>query len=166
MGLPRRLCVSADVKLTHRGGQNSTGVDSYEPIGQTVSGLAIAEGTAEQPVLACTFTLNDYLTAYLAAAGVVGALIKRSAGGGSYHVTASLTRTSMWVQELGRLPEQLWPGQSGGVSELPPIPEEYFQETESVFGTLRHPRPIVRYGETQAKWALPPSPPGSRIPVW
>lgn len=117
-------------------------------------------------MLACTFTLNDYLTAYLAAAGVVGALIKRSAGGGSYHVKASLTRTSMWVQELGRLPEQLWPGQSGGVSELPPIPEEYFQETESVFGTLRHPRPIVRYGKTHAKWALPPSPPGSRMPVW
>src|SRR5690606_6669375 len=81
----------------------------YEPMGQTVSGLAIGEGSADQPKLACTFTLNDYLTAYLAAAGVVGALVNRQREGGAYHVDVSLTRTSMWVQELGMLPGEQWP---------------------------------------------------------
>lgn len=139
----------------------------YEPLGQAVSGLAIGEGSAELPKLASTFTLNDYLTAYLTAAGIVGALLRRAREGGGYHVHASLARTSMWVQELGRLAPTHWPEGASGVPSLPEqLPERYFQQTPSVYGTLRHPAPIVRYSETPAHWALPPSPVGSGVPSW
>jgi len=138
----------------------------YEPLGQAVSGLAIAEGSAERPQLVSTFTLNDYLTAYLAAAGVVSALLRRSQEGGAYSVEASLTQSSMWVQELGLLAPDLWPGAAGGVEALPPVPGAWLQSTQSVFGELRHPRPIVNYARTPAFWALPPVPTGSGLPAW
>ncbi|HLT26946.1 MAG TPA: CoA transferase [Zeimonas sp.] len=138
----------------------------YEPLGQAVSGLAIDEGSPEEPRLAPTFTLNDYLTAYLAAAGVVAALLRRSKEGGSYHVSTSLTQSSMWVQSLGRLPQEMWPEGRLGIRDLPSVPESAFQETDSVFGVLRHPRPLVQYSETIAYWARPPMPMGASKPVW
>jgi hypothetical protein len=138
----------------------------YEPLGQTVSGLAIGEGSQEEPMLACTFTLNDYLTAYLAAAGTVGALLRRSREGGSYHVKASLTQTSMWVQALGRLPEASWPGAPQGVSQFPALPETDFARTDSVFGEIRHPRPIVEYSGSPAFWSKAPTPAGASLPAW
>jgi hypothetical protein len=43
------------------------------------------------------------MTGYFAAAGMMAALLRRSIEGGSYHVKLSLTRSAMWVQELGFL---------------------------------------------------------------
>ena len=58
-----------------------------DPLGQTVSGLAIAEGSRDHPVLAPTMTLNDYLAAYLASAGITAALLRRAREGGSYRAS-------------------------------------------------------------------------------
>jgi crotonobetainyl-CoA:carnitine CoA-transferase CaiB-like acyl-CoA transferase len=148
----------------HEGPWASRG--GYEPLGQAVSGLAIAEGSAQAPKLVSTFTLNDYLTAYLAAAGVSAALLRRAREGGAYEVHASLTRTSMWVQELGQLDASLWPDASKGVAALPPLNPRWLQETASVFGTLTHPRPIAQYEKTPAFWALPPLPVGASPAEW
>ncbi|HKU94935.1 MAG TPA: CoA transferase [Vineibacter sp.] len=136
----------------------------FEPVGQTVSGLAIAEGSADAPVLAPTFTLNDYLAAYLAAAGVTAALARRARDGGSYHVHVSLARCSMWLQELGRLPADRWPDRTSPL--LPEPRDSDFMTTDSVFGTLTHARPIVTYGETPARWDRGPSPLGASLPEW
>jgi len=138
----------------------------YEPMGQTVSGLAIAEGSAQAPRLAATFTLNDYLTAYLTAAGVAAALLRRARHGGSYEVHTSLTRTSMWVQDLGRLDEAFWPEGPRGVRDMPALDPAWLQQSASVFGTLTHPRPIVQYEKTPAYWARPPMPVGACAPAW
>ena len=80
----------------------------YDPLGQVASGLAAGEGSLEAPLMASTFTLNDYLAAYLAAAGTNSALLKRAREGGSYHVKVSLAGASTWVQMLGQLPPQYW----------------------------------------------------------
>jgi crotonobetainyl-CoA:carnitine CoA-transferase CaiB-like acyl-CoA transferase len=138
----------------------------YEPIGQTASGLAIAEGESDPPMLAPTFTLNDYATAYLAAAGTLGALVRRAREGGSYHVKASLTRTSMWVLELGPLPQGLWTDRSRGRPKLPDPRPSDMMRTPSVFGEIEHPAPITRFSETKAFWALPPQPLGASRPEW
>ncbi len=138
----------------------------YEPIGQTASGLAIDEGSPDQPILAPTFTLDDYVTAYLAAAGTLGALVRRACEGGSYHVKASLTRTSMWVQELGRLPPEKWPDRSRGRPALPAPRPGDMMRTASVFGEIEHPTPITRFSETKAFWELPPQPVGASRPEW
>lgn len=138
----------------------------FDPVGQAVSGLAVAEGSAEVPVLAATFTLNDYLAAYLAAAGATAALVRRAREGGSYHVEVSLTRCSMWLQQIGRLPMALWPA---SVDDRPPVPEPRASDlmtSDSVFGELVHARPVVDFSLTKARWDRGPSPPGSSPLQW
>ena len=137
-----------------------------DPLGQAVSGLAIAEGSDERPALAATMTLNDYLAAYLAAAGTVSALWRRSREGGSYSVEVSLTRCAMWLQEPGRKPRHRWPA-----GDEPPADELEARDTDlmesmSAFGLLRHARPIVEFGATPSHWSLGPTPLGSAEPRW
>lgn len=55
----------------------------YEPVGQSVCGLALDEGSPHAPRLVTTHTLNDYLSAHLACAGTLGALLRRAREGGS-----------------------------------------------------------------------------------
>jgi len=138
----------------------------FDPVGQTVSGLAVAEGSPEAPVLAATFTLNDYLAAYLAAAGATAALVRRAREGGSYHVQVSLTRSSMWLQELGRLPSELWPDRAAGAPPIPEPRDADFMTTRTVFGELVHAKPVVEFSATKARWHCGPSPPGSSSLEW
>lgn len=133
----------------------------YEPCGQVACGLAVDEGSEDAPKLASVGTLNDYLTAYLGAAGALGALIRRAREGGSYHVKVSLTRTSMWVQELGRLPEDQWME-----GPLPEPATEDFMTMASPFGPVTVARPAAELSLTPAYWARPPEPFGASAPVW
>ncbi|MFC1535088.1 CoA transferase [Thermodesulfobacteriota bacterium] len=134
----------------------------YEPLGQTPCGLAMNEGSIDAPRLAPTVTLNDYLVPYLGAAGALAALIRRSREGGSYHVKVSLTRTSMWLLELGQIstdtPDVEFP-------ELGPD-SPYLDRAKTVFGEVEYASPITQYSETKAFWDKPPVPPGSSQPVW
>lgn len=134
----------------------------YEPCGQTACGLVLEEGTPDQPRLAAVRTLNDYLTAYLAAAGALGALIRRAREGGSYHVKVSLTRSSMWLQELGQLPPDKWPRQPPSLAARP----EDLMEIESVFGRLSVAAPVTQYSRTKAYWSRGPEPFGASPPEW
>lgn len=138
----------------------------YDPFGQVVSGLTISEGSSDRPELACTFTLNDYLTAYLAAAGVGSALLRQQREGGSYHVRASLTQSSMWLLGMGRLPQEYWPDGDRGVSRLTPPPSHFFATAQSGYGELRYPVPLARYGETWGFWDRMPEPPGASRAMW
>ncbi|CAH1691167.1 CoA transferase family III [Hyphomicrobiales bacterium] len=138
----------------------------YDPLGQVVSGLVAGEGSLAAPVMAPTFTLNDYLAGYLAAAGVTSALLKRARVGGSYHVKVSLTACSMWLQDLGYLPAAQWPDGPQGVAELPaPRPEE-LTVTATPFGIVEHPLPIVSYSATPSRWDIPPEPAGTSPLRW
>jgi crotonobetainyl-CoA:carnitine CoA-transferase CaiB-like acyl-CoA transferase len=135
----------------------------FEPIGQTVCGLAIDEGSAAAPRLAPTGTLNDYLAPYLASAGALAALIRRAREGGSYHVKVSLTRCSMFVQELGPLTAAQ---QAASPATMPAAAPEHFISMASPYGELRVPAPIVRYSRTPGYWSCPPGPPGQDEPAW
>jgi crotonobetainyl-CoA:carnitine CoA-transferase CaiB-like acyl-CoA transferase len=73
----------------------------FDQNGQVASGFSVTEGGDEPPRFSAVFYLNDELTGYLAAAGMMAALLRRAREGGSYHVRLSLVRTAMWVQELG-----------------------------------------------------------------
>jgi len=135
----------------------------YDPHGQVASGYAVAEGSLDKPVLAPTFWLNDYLAAYLAAAGVTGALLKRARDGGSYHVKVSLASASMYVLGLGALPQDRWKR----ASEPLPLPDPKFSTISATpFGAIAHPLPIAEYSTTRAYWDLPPEPEGASEPAW
>lgn len=135
----------------------------FEPIGQTACGLAIDEGSAAEPRLAPTGTMNDYLAPYLAAAGTLAALIRRAREGGSYHVQVSLTRTSMFLQELGTLTEAERARIPGAIPAPDPLG---FITRDSPYGELRVPGPLVSYSTTPARWDRPPSPPGQHALAW
>lgn len=134
----------------------------YEPCGQTAAGLVIDDGSPDKPRLAAVRTLNDYLTGYLAAAGTLGALIRRAKEGGSYHVKVSLTRSSMWVQDIGALPETQWPTSPPPLVTLP----SDLMEMDSPFGRLQVAAPITQYSRTPAYWARPSEPFGTSLPRW
>lgn len=131
----------------------------FDQIGQTVTGVAVTEGGADNPRLVPTTLLNDYITAYLGAAGAGAALLRRAREGGSYHVTVSLCRSAMWVQSLGptafgRPIPHLTP--SAGDLMVMPGP----------FGDIERVVPIPAYSETPSYWDYPPQPLGAAKPEW
>jgi crotonobetainyl-CoA:carnitine CoA-transferase CaiB-like acyl-CoA transferase len=71
-----------------------------EQIAQTVAGNihANSDGLPEPTVIAAL--MNDYLTGYLGATGVVAALAEREEKGGYWHVGVSLTRCAMMGSNL------------------------------------------------------------------
>lgn len=73
----------------------------FDQNAQAATGICVSEGGFTEPRFSPVFYLNDFLTGYLAAAGVMAALLRRANEGGSYHVKLSLARTAMWVQDLG-----------------------------------------------------------------
>ena len=75
----------------------------FDQNGQVASGFAMAEGEGGPPKFSPVSYLADLMTGYFAAAGMMGALHRRAFEGGSYQVKLSLTRSAMWVQELGLL---------------------------------------------------------------
>ena len=138
----------------------------YDPFGQVVSGLAVGEGSLDEPVLASTFTLNDYLAGYLAAAGVTSAILRRAQHGGSYRVNVSLTGSSMWLQDMGKLPAAQWPEGAEGITILPDANPLDLTTTKTFYGEIEHAKPIIHYSDTKAYWALPPMPAGSTALQW
>ncbi|KAA0889316.1 CoA transferase [Pusillimonas sp. ANT_WB101] len=135
----------------------------FEQLGQTASGIAVSEGQGGRPRVVPTYLLNDYLTGYLGAAGVMQALLRRAKEGGSYHVRVSLARTSMWVQSMGLDSE--FDGDK---------PRRHFAEglnpalelRESAYGPLQQLPPVAQFSKTPARWVLPPAPNGAHPPVW
>ncbi len=145
-------CYGYDGPWANRGG--------YEPIGQVTCGLSTTEGSMEAPRNAPTVTMNDYLTAYLAAAGTVGALVRRAREGGSYHVKTSLTQASMWVLGRGVLPEA-----PAAMAPYQPKSGEILR-MQSPFGELDYVAPIAQFSETTAYWDRPPQPAGASPAKW
>lgn len=131
----------------------------FDPLAQAVSGIALSEAVQGKPRLAPTHLLNDYLAAYLGALGALVGLSRRATEGGSYHIKVSLTRTSMWVQDLGlRAP----PDKPVAVEDLKPV----LRSRSSAFGILEQMDPVAWMSTTPPHWALPPAPLGSSVASW
>ena len=135
---------------------------AYEALGQSVAGISDAESFQERPRSVRTGTLNDYLGAYLGAAGALAALVRRWDNGGSYHVKVSLARTSMWVRQLGTIAEAQ---DFLGLDYDEPTAPTLFSAS-SPFGIVTALSPPVGYSATPGYWALPPAPLGSGQPHW
>lgn len=133
----------------------------WEQLAQVATGMAVAQGSADCPALQPTYP-NDNTTGFLAAAGVLSALLRRAEEGGSWMVRVSLCRTAMWVQDQGRVdPAKLPP---------PPIPAEYLARYmishDSALGPLSYLGPVLHYDKTPSFWARETVPLGASLPVW
>ncbi|QCT19537.1 hypothetical protein FEM41_07660 [Jejubacter calystegiae] len=134
----------------------------FDQNAQVASGFAYTEGGGNNPCFSPVFYLADLITGYLAAAGMMAALLRRAREGGSYHVRLSLARSVMWVQELGLLDTCMQ-------SHLP-AKDTYrprLVSYDSVYGTITNLAPpltfstlklpqttwIEPYGASEASWS-------------
>ena len=132
----------------------------WEQLAQTASGIALDEGTVENPKL-IPAAPTDYTTGYLASLGVMTALARRATEGGSYHVKVSLCQTANWLYDFGIF---------GRETDLPEmdltLAEPYMTKSNSGFGPLEHLAPILRMSETAPRWEQPTVPLGTHEAQW
>ena len=132
----------------------------WEQLAQTVSGMAHEQGGTERAEIVPA-AATDYTTGILAATGVLRALARRAAEGGSWHVRVSLARTAMWLQSLPRAPEGAVPS---GLDHA--VLRAHEIEMATAWGALRRLGPVLRMSETPPSWELPPAPLGSHPASW
>lgn len=130
----------------------------WEQLAQSTTGVAVTQGGEGRPVLAPA-AMNDYTTGYFAALGAMTALRRRAEEGGSWHVTVSLSQTSMWYDRLGH---DLQPGDATGLGDV----SGFLEEHDTGYGHMTHLRPPLQMSETPPRWELPTAPLGSGRPEW
>lgn len=136
----------------------------WEQLAQSVTGMARIHsddiaGPGAPPELVPA-AAADYTTGYLAAFGALAALRRQQREGGSWHVRVSLSRTAMWIMDLGLADRR---------KAVPITPEEaeaLSDTRETPFGRLTHLRPAEDLSLTPPRWDLPPSPAGSAPAAW
>ncbi len=140
--------------------QDRGGFDQHA---QALTGVNWSERRDGRPQLPPGRMLNDYLAAYLAAAGVMSARLRRAHEGGSYRVRVSLAGVANWAWQLGTFTrteaERLLPP-----TPLPP-PRRLTRSTP--LGDLSLVAPPVSLSDTPPAWRgqlLVPR--GSSQPRW
>ncbi|MBN9109392.1 MAG: CoA transferase [Pseudonocardia sp.] len=129
----------------------------WEQLAQMVSGLAIGQGSPEQPEIVLPGAPNDFITGILAAYGTITALTRRSEEGGSWLVEASLSQTAGWIVRNGTVD----PAHPGGV------PAETRVETQAgPLGACTHLAPVVRMSRTPPRWERGTPQWGADSPSW
>ena len=132
----------------------------WEQLAQTVSGVAVDEGSFEAPQLIAA-AATDYTTGYLGALGAMAALYRRSIEGGSYHVEVSLAQTANWLYEFG-----LFERNHALPNFDPAIAAPYMVSSDTGFGRLHHLGPIIRMSETEPRWEQVSVPLGHHPAKW
>jgi hypothetical protein len=106
--------------------------------------------------------MNDYIAGYLGAAGIITALRRRAAEGGSYHVHVNLARAAMWYASLGTFPAtDFVPGEANRM--IAPATVTF----ASPYGEVHRLAPMARLSKTPGQWQEPLlTVRGSDLPVW
>ena len=93
----------------------------------------------------------------LAARFPVGEAAAVAVGAGA--VSVSLCRTGMWIRSLGA---DLDPTAAAGLDDW----RSRTVETATMFGRVRHLRPVAEMSRTGPRWDLPPAPIGTHAAEW
>lgn len=102
----------------------------------------------------------DHSTAYIAALGILSALLRRAHEGGSYVVNIALATTGEWVKGLGRVDGAMLPDPDRAAIE------DLIAVMDTPLGRVQYVRPAEQLSETPAFYALPTAPDGTHEPVW
>ncbi|MEH0422249.1 CoA transferase [Streptomyces sp. B21-083] len=122
----------------------------FDSLVQAASGIAVAEGSAEEPGALPAQAL-DHGTGYLLAAGVLRALSDQVREGGSRFVRLALAGTAGWLTS-GAEQGQRMPAADSAYDG----PEAWLAERDSALGRLRYARPPVSFTGGPVDWARPP----------
>lgn len=134
----------------------------WEQLGQTVTGMAIMHGDADEPKLQ-PGAVTDYTTGFLAAFGTLVALQRRALYGGSYLVRVSLAQTAVWIRRMGFAPAaRLGQVHQLSVGEI----ASWSLKSGTGFGPMTFLRPPVTMSATQPTWRRSVVPLGTDPPDW
>jgi crotonobetainyl-CoA:carnitine CoA-transferase CaiB-like acyl-CoA transferase len=114
------------------------------------------------PAFPPTLVMNDYIAGYIAAAGAIEALRRRSSEGGSYHVHVNLARAAMWYSSLG-----MFESTDFEVTDENRMKRADTFRFESPYGTVERLAPLVKLAKTPGQWSEPlQTVRGSDKPLW
>jgi crotonobetainyl-CoA:carnitine CoA-transferase CaiB-like acyl-CoA transferase len=120
------------------------------------------EGDGPPPAFPPTLVMNDYIAGYLGGAGIIAALRRRAAEGGSYHVQVNLARAAMWYASLGTFSSiDFTPGEENRMIEPRTI------KFASPYGEVHRLAPMAQLAKTPGRWQEPLlTVRGGDLPVW
>ncbi|MEU2241921.1 CoA transferase [Streptomyces sp. NPDC018338] len=121
----------------------------FDSLVQVATGIAVTEGSAQEPGTLPAQAL-DHGTGYLLAAAVLRSLTEQDREGGTRLVRLALAQTGHWL--TGTLPRY--------------EPGRYVTETDGPLGRLRHALSPVAYEGGPAGWSRPPGVAGADAPEW
>src|ERR1700758_5259759 len=98
----------------------------FDEIGATVSGVFALEGSLSSPKQPPIVPICDNVVGWLGTVGVLAALRRRAAEGGSYKVVVSLTRTVLWQLSLGIFDRAYAHRTAGSSEERTNVPPDVF----------------------------------------
>jgi crotonobetainyl-CoA:carnitine CoA-transferase CaiB-like acyl-CoA transferase len=98
----------------------------FDEVGACVSGIFALGGTLEEPKQPPMLPIVDNIVGWFGTVGVLEALRRRAAEGGSYRVRVSLTRVCLWLISLGILDKEFAAATAGSTPEHTAIAPELF----------------------------------------
>lgn len=136
---------------------------AFDMEGVSTTGFTMTEGGGGRPRFPPTLVMNDYVTGYIGAAGILAAMRRQAAEGGSWHVRVNLARAAMWFQSLGEFPGIDFDASQAAHRMSPPE----VMKRRTPYGEVERLVPLVRLSRTPGQWRDPlVTARGSDLPVW
>jgi len=137
----------------------------FDEIGAAVAGVFTLEGTPTKPSHPPIVPIVDNVVGWLGTTGILAALRRRAAEGGSYRVVVSLTRTVLWLLSLGIFDKSYAKATAGTTEEhLYAEPDLFTAETPC--GTYQGMTDQVVLSRTPGSFRTVLVPRGSSKPEW
>ncbi|MGW2697820.1 CoA transferase [Streptomyces sp. NPDC001296] len=129
----------------------------FDSLVQVATGIAVTEGSVEEPGALPAQAL-DHGSGYLLAAAVLRSLTEQTEEGGTRVVRLALARTAAWLTDgRDRAAERTGAGYDGpAVAAAYDGPEPWLAETDSALGRLRYSLPPVHFTDGPSDWTRPP----------
>lgn len=127
-------------------------------------GLACLEGTDDLPRNP-PVAINDFVTGWLASVGIMQALKRRAVEGGSYRVSVSLSRTTLWLMSLGIFDKEYAQFAAGSSAEHAYVPPDQFT-ADTPLGRYKGMTEQVEMSATPGFYTHVLEPRGSSQPEW
>jgi crotonobetainyl-CoA:carnitine CoA-transferase CaiB-like acyl-CoA transferase len=137
----------------------------FDEIGATVSGLFALEGSLSSPKQPPIVPICDNVVGWLGTVGVLAALRRRAAEGGSYKVVVSLTRTVLWQLSLGIFDRSYALRTAGLSEEHANVAPDVFT-TETPLGTYQGLDEQAYLSKSPGSYRTVIVPRGSNKPEW
>ncbi|WCM19756.1 CoA transferase [Paraburkholderia bryophila] len=128
-------------------------------------GLDCLEGSYEKPEFPPIFVVNDYVVSWLATIGALQALKRRAVEGGSYKVTVSLCRATLWLISLGIF-DKTFARTTAGSSDAHRYVEPDQFTVETPMGLYTGVTEMVEMSQTPGSYRFPREPRGAAKPQW